>query len=312
MAGPGGQVHKGWRRHMRWARETDWGRPPDSPSWVCIPIQAGRMNLRSTASLFAPETGFGGWRRSPLLPESLEVAGRVEVLAWPEVTEYLLDAVLERDLDPASASYQDLHSYCIDYFTPPDPRRYLGAKAERLEIFTDSQGLALALWLRAWKEEPNDSLSEDQFDYAGLTPGPFRLSHAAITLNGENILDLEHFAIRVDNDLAAGPNEAGRVACLVAGSRAVRLELLKLDISDVLNDAVRAGSPLSFAAEFAHPGGDGLTLELPALYAVENAEKAPPHRVARSRAVLEATTDESGRDLIYTVGPLVTTTTTAP
>jgi len=310
MAGPGGQMHKGWRRHMRWAREQSWRYLPSSPAWTSIPIEGDGMNLRASASLFAPSTEFTGWKRGLILPDSQQTAGPVDVLGWPELTRFLLDAALQRDLDPASACCQDLYSYTIDFFTPPDPRRYSGPKVETLEVRTTSAGLALRLWLRAWKEESNDDLSEELFDYTGLTPGPFRLRDAAISLGGTSALDVEQFAVTVDNAPALGPNEAGRPAFIIAGPRSVRLDLVKLHSSDVLNAAVREGTPLSFSAAFAHPAGHELALELPVLYAAENAESAPPRTLARSHAVLQATADESGCDLVYEVTLAGATTTT--
>ena len=310
MTGPGGQMHKGWRRHMRWAPEETWRCLPASPAWTCIPIEQGEMHLATSASLFSPSTSFGGWKRSPILTESQQAAGPVDVLAWPEITGYLLDAALGRDPEPASASQQDVYSYTIDFFTPPDPRRYRGVKVERLEIRTTPPGLRLRLWLRAWGEEPNGDLSEDLFDYAGLTPGPFRLRDASVGLNGAGILDLEEFGIIVDNALAAGPTMGGRPAYLIAGPRSISLELGRLHVSDLLNTAIREGAPLSFSAALAHPAGHELALELPVLYAAEINDGAPPWAVARSRAVLQAATDVSGRDLVYSVTLAGTTTTT--
>jgi len=309
MAGYGGQVHKGWSRHVRWAREESWGELPPVPSWVCVPVQMGEMALRTVPELFSPLTSFGGWRRSALWPHTQRVTGDVLVLAWPQVTSYLLDAALARESDPLSPAYQDLHSYCIDHYTPPDPRRYRGVKVDRLEMHTGPAGLAVRLWLSGWKEEANDALTEDDFSYSALTPRPFRLRDATVTLDSGEVLDLEDFAITVDNHLEAGPGVAGHVAYLVAGQRTVRLEMAKLHLSDVLNAAVRGGSSLSFAALFTHPAGHELTLELPVLYASDNREEAPPDRLARSRAVLEAAADESGRDLIHEVRLLGATTT---
>ena len=305
MAGPGGQVHKGWRRHMRWARESSWGNLPPAPDWHCIPIRSGVMTLKARANLFDPSTSFTNWRRNVLLPELQEVAGQIEVLAWPEVTGYLLDAALERDAN------HDLQSYCVDYFTPPDPRRCLGVVVERLRIRADRESVALLLEARAWKEQENDVLAEDDFDYSALTPTPFRLRDAAITLDGSGLTDVGEFAIVVDNAVEAGPRSAGGyVAFLIAGLRSVSLEVAKLDNADDFNAAIRSGATMSFAAGFTHPEGHEMTLELPRLHVERSDEDGLPSRVARSRAVLQATTDESDVDLAYQVNLAGQTTTT--
>ena len=312
MAGPGGQVHRGWRRHMRWAREASWGQLPPLPAWISVPIQSGRMGLGTAADLFQPDTAFKGWKRNALLRERQVVTGRVEVAAWPEVTGLLLDAALERDSSPAAASYQDLFSYAIDFFTPPDGRRYLGVMVDRLQIGAAEGEVLLRLWLRAWKEEANASLQETDFSYANITPAPFRLRDAAITFAGGAVTDVEAFTIAVDNDLQPGPNAAGRDAFLTACSRTVSLELTKLHNSDALNDAIRDGGSLSFAATFTHPAGHQLMLQTPVLYAARNSEPADPMHAARSRALLEAVTDGAGNDLIYQLDLAGATTTTTP
>jgi len=240
-----------------------------------------------------------------LLPELQDVAGRIEVLAWPEATGYLLDGALERDAN------HDVQSYCVDYFTPPDPRRCLGVVVERLLIRADRESVALLLETRAWKEQENDALAEDDFDYSALTPTPFRLRDAAITLDGSGLTDVGEFAIVVDNAVDAGPSAGGYVAFLIAGSRSVSLEVAKLDNADDFNAAIRSGATLSFAAAFTHPEGHGMTLELPRLHVERSDEDGQPSRVARSRTALQATTDESGVDLSYQVNLAAATTTTA-
>lgn len=293
---------------MRWAREASWGDLPPVPDWRCIPIQSGVMGLKAEASLFWPPTSFAGWKRSVLLPELQRAAGPVEVLAWPQVVGYVLDAALERN------AQGDLHSYCVDYFTPPDPRRYRGAVVESLQIRADRTAVALLLRTRAWKEEENDALAEDDFDYLDLTSVPFRMRDARVALDGIGVTDVEEFAVTVDNEVRPGPCEAGHVAFLIGGRRCVRLEARKLNNTDDFNAAIRTGAPLSFEAEFTHPDDHRLTLELPALFAERSAEDGAPSRVASSQTLLRAATDESGHDLTYGVyvSGLTTTTTTAP
>ena len=289
---------------MRWAREANWGSLPPSPEWHCIPIQSGMMTLKAGASLFWPPTSFTDWKRSVLLQELQEVAGRIEVLAWPEPTGYLLDAALQRDGD------HDLSSYSVDYFTPPDPRRCRGVVVEGLRIRADRESVALLPATRAWKEEDNDALTEDDFDYSGVTPVPFRLCDALISLDGSELSDVEEFAITVDNAVEAGPNAGGHVSFLLAGRRSVSLIVTKLNNTDDFNAAIRSGAALSFGAHFTHPDGHEMTLELPVLRPERSDEDGEPSRVARSSTMLQAATDETGRELIYEVNLSGGTTTT--
>jgi len=299
---------------MRWAQETTWGVAPLSPEWRAVPIERGVMGLKAAASLFWPATGFGGWKRSLVLPELQETAGQVEVLARPELTGYLLGAALDRDADPASPRYGDLESYCVDFYTPPDPRRYLGIVVEGLQIRAEPDAVRLLLRLRARKEVENDALAEDDFDYEGLTAAPFALRRAAVTIAGEAALDVEGFSLTVDNSVRPGPNQGGYVAWLAAGQRSVALELTRLDGTDEFNAAIRGGATIAFEAEFTHPDGHEMSLELPVLHPAESSEDAPPARLALSHARLEAAADESGADLTWEVSlaPPITTTTTAP
>ena len=294
-----GHIHTGWRRHMRWARESSRGVLPPGPDWRCIPIQDGVMGLKAAASLWAPHTQYGGFRRAVLLPELVRVAGAALTLAWPQVMGYLLDAAVARVSDPASPDYQDLPTYSVDFFTPADARRCRGVVVERLRLVADPAAVALALDLRAWKEEANEELTADDFDYEGLSPVPFRLLGAQVSLDGKAVADVETFTLSVRNELSDGPNAGGAAAWLIAARRSVRLELTKLDATDLFNAAVREGVVLSFSAAFGHPEGHELTLSAPVLCAVCSDEDAPPQGIARTRAVLEARTDAEGRDVTY-------------
>jgi hypothetical protein len=295
------RFYDGCHRHMRWAREETWTRLPGSPEWVSVPIQWGAMDLHTSAALLRPRSAYGGWRRGVLGQDARSVAGSADVLAFPELTEFLLNAALDRELDRAKADYQDLRSFCIDLFTPPDPRRYVGAKVEKLLLRASPREVLLRLSVRCAWEEPNDALTEDDFSYEGIHAVPFRLRGATVTLDGSHIAHVQSFALDVDNSLNAGPNVSGRPAYLIAGSRTARLELAKLHDSGVFNDALRTGGPLSFRATLAHPLGHELTLTLPHLYAEDNREDAPPSGVALSRTVLEAAAEGGARDLAYNV-----------
>jgi len=293
---------------MRWAPEAAWGVLPDSPAWTCVPTWMGEMSLRTRASLFAPQAAFGGWKRSVLLCGRRAVAGTVATPAWPAATAFLLDAALGRVEDPASPDCQDLRSFCVDYFTPPDPRRYTGVKVDALEVLASVESLILRLRVRGKDEVQNPELEEAMFSHPE-TPAPFRLRGAELRVEGEPLCDVESFALRAENHLAEGPPSLGRPAYLLAGQRTVRLELRRLHLDDLLNEAARDGAPLSFSARFAHPLGQTLDLELPCLHAADVEDGAPPSRVARSRAVLEAATDEQGRDIHWQFTPAMTTTT---
>jgi hypothetical protein len=133
-------------------------------------------------------------------------------------------------------------------------------------------------------------------------------------LGAAALSDVGEFEITVDNAVEPGPNQSGHVAFLSAGQRAVTLELAKLDNTDDLNAAIRSGTALSFAASFVHPAGHELTIGLPHLHVERSDEDGDPARVATSRSILPAATDESGSDLTYEVNlsEAPTTTTAAP
>ena len=301
MPGPDGQVHRGWRRQTRWALESSWGELPAEPEWLSVPIQDGAMGLATTVLPYEAPGLYGGLKRTVLLREGLAAAGRVVTLAWPQVTEYLLDAALARVADPESADYQDLSSYSVDFYTPSDPRRFSGAVVEELELRAEPRAAAFALTLRAWKEESNAGLSANDFDYAALSPAPFRLRGAQVSINTVAVADVEAFTLTVRSDVREGPSAGGLPAFLIAGRRTVRLDLAKLDASSVFGDALRDGTTLSFAASFSHPEGHTLTLSAPALHAAQSEELAPPERVARVRPRLVAATDGAGCDVSYEV-----------
>jgi hypothetical protein len=255
------------------------------------------MSVKEFVSLYSPAS-YESWKRTMVLPELHEVSGRVHVLAWPTVTEYVLNAALERNPDRLSSRYLDLHSYTLDFFTPSDPRRYLGGVAERLLLRAGPAGVLIALDVRAWKEAENAPLTESDFDYTGLSPVPFRLRDAAITLGGSTLSDIEEFTVAVDNNVQPGPPAGGYAAFLLAGPRTVSLDMVKLDNSSAINEAIREGSVLSFVSRFSHPDGHEMVLELPALYAAANVEGGRPAQFAHSRALFEVGIDQNGYDLI--------------
>ncbi len=296
MAPEGTDIHQGARRHVRACQEATWGQCPPSPDWRCVPVFGDGYTVKAADPKVRPGTLVGGWKRSVHLSYLQAVAGRWTMLLYPEVAEFLLDMALKRTGD-------ELHSYCLDHYTPPDPRRHLGCMVESARLECGGRGGAV-LWrmaLRGKLEQENDALSEGDFDYSGLTPVPFRFQGAVVELNASPVGDVEAFTITVRNNLRLGPARGGCLAYLCAGQRAVSLELIKLNDSDVFNSAIRAGGTLSFSAVLSHPSGRKLTIELPRLYVDESTERALPCALVRSRTRLEAAVDQSGVDVSYVV-----------
>jgi len=290
-------VHQGARRHVRACREATWGQCPPSPQWHCIPVFADGYTVKAADRKLRPRTLVGGWQRSVHLSYLQVVEGRWSALLYPEVAEFLLDMALER-------TGGQLHSYCVDHYTPPDPRRHLGCMVESARLECSGRGSAV-LWhmaLRGRQEQENDALSEEDFDYSGLTPVPFCFQGATLQMDASPVGDVEACTITVRNNLRAGPSSGGLLAYLIAGQRAVSLELTKLNDSDLFNAAIRSGGTLSFSAVLSHPSGWELGIQLPRLYVDESAEPAMPGALVTSRTRLEAGVDESGVDMSYTLG----------
>jgi len=155
MTGPTGDWHYPRRRHLRICREDEWGVCPAEPDWHCVPVWGDGFKLEAEQTYFFPETSFGGFRRTVLIPQRQDATGRLETCLWPELAEFLLDMALER-------TSGQLASYCFDYFTPADPRRVRGVMVERVALHTEGGQLRLRFELmgaagrrgptRAWRK----------------------------------------------------------------------------------------------------------------------------------------------------------------
>ena len=296
MSGPAGNWHASWERHLRVCREDAWAQLPAEPQWQSVPIAAGGWHLKAANHRFRPAALYDGYRPTVQLSRLQEVAGRFATSLWPELAELLLDMALKR---PGG----ELDSYCMDFFTPADPRRYAGVMAERLEITAGAEraDLSVRLRLRAGAEAPHPTLAPEDFDYAGLSPAPFTFDGAQIWLDSEPLSDVEAFKLSVHNALSVGPSRLGSIAYLAAGPRAIELDLTKLDDSDAVNAAIREGTTLGFQMSLAHPAGHSLTLSLPVLHAESAREDAGPEGLARTTVRLTAATDGAGDDVTYAV-----------
>jgi hypothetical protein len=290
---------------LRVCPEDTWAECPTSPNWLAVPVSGDGFGLRAASRHFSPENLFGGYRPSVQVREMLRVRGTFGTFGWPEVMSLLLGMALDRD------SAGGLCSYCMDYYTPADPRRYLGVIVDRLHLAAsgvEAEGhgatggdVVLRLDLRAKTEDAHPTLDEEDFDYSGLSPTPFAFDGAAVSVSGAPVTDVEAFAVETDNHLADGPNRPGLIAFLASGRRSVSLELRSLDNTDAFNEAIRDDAALSFAATFAHADGHTLTLSLPVLHPVSNSETALPGRLAKSSVRMEAAADGEGNDITYAV-----------
>ena len=286
MSGPTGNWHTGRERHLRVCREDAWGHCPAEPEWHALPLVTPGFGLKAENPRFRPATLYGGWRRSVQLPRGQVVAGRLGTMLWPELADLLLGMALERaDGTP--------HSFTMDFRTPSDPRRYLGAMVERLELRgrAGERDVSVHLDLTGKAEETNPSLSSDAFDYSGLSPMPFTFEAAEVLLDVGRLTGVESFALSVRNNLSAGPQGPGGITYLRAGHRDVSLELTKLDDSDAVNAAIRSGGTLSFEMTLSHPEGHSLSLALPVVHAQAAPEKADPGDLAHATLRMEAGTD---------------------
>jgi hypothetical protein len=296
MSGPTGSWHADWERHLRLCREDAWGQCPDEPEWLSLPLTPPGFGLKAESLVFRPASLYGGWRRTVNLVRGQVVAGRLGTLLWPQRADLLLRMALERtDGTP--------RSYTMDFRTPADPRRCLGATVERPELIRrpGETDVSAFLDLVARTEEPHAALSPDDFDYSGLSPVPFTFDSAAIRLDGETLTDVEGFVLSVRNNLCAGPQRLGAVSYLRAAHRDVSLELTKLADSDAVNAAIRSGGTLSFEIALSHPEGHSLSLTLPVLHPESAPEAAEPGDVARTTVRMEAGVNEAGDDVTWTV-----------
>ncbi len=294
MSAPAGQPHLPRRRHARLCREQMWGVCPDVPDWRCLPMVADGTALPLSQRHVRADGWFGGYRRALHLPGLQVAGGKLTSRLWPELAEYLLAAVLERD---GTA----LRSYCLDLYTPAAPRRLLGVIVKRMALSAGPEGALLRLDLMGRHEEANEALTPDLFDYSGLSPVPFRFRWATVTMDEDVVTDIEQVVITVENHVAAGPSRAGFAAYLAAGVRAVSVELKAPSDSAALRAALRIGDSLGLALELNHPAGHSLDLSLPALQPERVSEQVQPGRLVRETVALAASTDSAGDDITYAV-----------
>ncbi len=310
-----GQVHLGQSRGIRIAQEDTWGTVAAAPSWTTVPYLDNGFTLKATSPLWRPKTNIGTFRQSINLKNAMVVGGGdLRTLPIPDYLGLLLDMALLRN----PADNWDLYPYTIDHYTPADPRRYLGAVAERLEIAAtgDENGaVLLTLGLRARQEAENNSLAFADCDYDGTTV-PFMFKDARlITLEGMELTDVEAFTIRVDNNLsgdlyryAAGADLA-LLGYLLANKRTVTVELTKLDQRERINDAIRAGTNMSFHVRFTHPAGHIWEIQIPNMIPPESPEDGTPDQPAKANPRFDVGTDANGDDIVceLDLGPPTTT-----
>lgn len=315
MPGLTGNVHLGARRHVRICRESTFGSVPGAPTWHSIPILEDGWKLKATSPYYRPNTNYGGdYRRHIHIHHRQEVAGDFTTLAWPEEVEFLLGMALDRQAN------HDIYSYAADYYTPADPRRYVGIVSERLAIAVTGTGdgdVRLTHTLRAKSEAENNTLSEGDFDYSGLTTTPFMFRDASIRINAALRVDVEAFTLTVENNVAQGPARRdgaylATVQYLIAQQRAISLELTKVNRDDAFNEAIRDGGPFAFEAAFIHPDGHLWQIQLPAIYCEQSDEDGTPDQLAKENPRFEAGVDAGGNDIIWAVDLGPATTTLAP
>lgn len=305
MPGIQGTPHPGVRRHARFCREANFGVIPGAPDWVPAPVMEDGFKLKATSEPFAPDTNFGGDHQLHLaIQHKQEVAGDFATLAWPQVICPLLHMALDRQAD------LDLWSYSFDYYTPSDPRRYLGVVAERLVLAISGTGdndFRATAGLRAQQEQENDALSEGDFDYSGIHRVPFMHGHAELQLRTVPVTDVEAYTITIENEVAIGPfrRMAGVTHAVVAYlwglQRRITLDLTKVNNNDAMNDAIRSGGTLSFEASFFHPLAHVLQFQFPMLVVPESDEDGTPSQLAKETPRLMAIVPPDGSlEMIWT------------
>jgi len=315
MPGLPGNVHHGYDRHVRIVREDNFGECPGAPDWTETPVLGDGFKLKATNPRYFPETNMGGFRRSVGIPHQLVVEGGQTALAWPTTLSFLMHAGLDRD------GNDDLYSYCIDHYTPADPRRYLGCAVETLTLRVSGTGDADVQIEAAWRsklEQENNSLGSGDFSYAAVASVPFMFRDAHIQLATVDVVDVEEFSITVNNNVSQGPMgrtagvEFGTLAYLIAGGREISLELTKVNRSERLNDAIRSGGVMSFEAEFYHPDGHYFGVQLPVLALEESDETASRTDPTKEAPSFQAITNDAGEDITWGFDEGPTTTTLEP
>lgn len=295
MTGPSGNWHRADMRHLRLCREDAWGECPAAPMWTCLPLAGEGLRMAAEDVLFTPPTFLGGHAAPFHLSEGRRVAGRLTARLWPEASELLLAATLER-------TGGAMPSYCLDWYAPSGSRRFLGVMAGTMEL--NGRGAAecvLSLDLLARSEEAASGLAPGDFDYAGISPVPFGLRSAAVSLDGAALTDVEQFRLRVDNGLDAGPLRLGAPAFIAPGKRTVELELTRLASSDDLAAAVREGAELAFSLTLAHPAGHTASVSLPCLRGESDRALPRPGELVRETVRLHAAAGPGGEEITWTV-----------
>jgi hypothetical protein len=273
MPGAPANTHFNWRRLLSIAQEANFGVAiaggPDGAGWEIVPVLGDGMKLKAESPRFRPDTNIMGYQQSIAVHHQQEVAGSYTTLAFPQVAALAAQMAIVR-----AAATDDLRSYTLDLFTPPDPRQYLGTVAESLNLRVTGTGDAdvqLELALRARQEVEANALVETDFTYAGDAI-PFMFRDAVLQLEGATVTDVDEFTITVENNISQGPMRRfitpdgiprGLVDYLVAGRRLITLELTKLNYNDAFNESIRDGGSLSFQANFFHPLGHLWTIQMP-------------------------------------------------
>ncbi len=315
MPGIAGNPHHIYDRHVRISQEAAFGEVNGAADWQAVPILGDGFKLKGSSPRFFPETNLASYRRMAIAHQ-LVVEGALTTLAWVDFIDYLLAMALTRDANG------DLYSYTFDHYTPTDPRRLLGAVAESLTLRVTGTGDAdvqVELALRAKLEAENDALDTGDFDYSSLVCVPFAFRDARIEIDTVHVTDVEAWTLTVNNAVSQGPmirtagTDFGTVAYLVAGRREISLDLTDVDNDARFNEAIRSGDPLSFTADFFHPLGHLLQIQLPLLAVEESDESAsqadPTKRAPRLQAIVPC---EGGDEICWALDRGPTTTTLEP
>ncbi len=311
-----GTPHPGSSRHVRMVQETDWGEVPAVPSWLVTPYLDDGMGLKARANLWTPDTNFGGAVSSRIkVPTHNNVEGDFTTALWPHHTSFLIAMAMTR---LGASGEGNLNSYTVDHFTPVDPRRYLGAMARSMRLAvsgTGDQDTRLTLGLVAAEEiaHPDaETLSADDFDYDAIEVVPFLHSHSTLRISTILAVDVEQWEWASENELALGPYRSGVTTYMWAARRTTTLSLTKVNYDGDLNDALRAGVPVTFEANFIHPAGHLLQVKFPRLFVAESPEDGTPSKLAKESPRFEAAADDRGIDVKWAVDLAGGGTTTMP
>ena len=289
-------VHLGMERHTRVCAEQEWGVCPDSPDWHSVPVWGDGYGVRDRDVRYRPETACGGWRGHVNLSRMKQPTGQWTMPLYPEEAGFVLEMALSRQSGQPS-------SYCIDLYTPDDPRRHTGCVVSRarLECSAGAGPPLWNMWIAGGEEQPNGGLSDNDFDYSELSPVPFRFQGAEVQIDGAAATGVEACAVTIQNNLRTGPARAGRPAYLIAGNRTVSLDLKKVADEAALSSAVREGRSVSFSVTLAHPAGHLLTLDLPVLHAGDCRTSGVPGEPSVNLGRLQAGVDQNGADVEFDI-----------